>query len=150
VKDPAVRLTIVTSFPTWAVWTLAFGSPVLTAGTAFLGQYVGHRAARDQEIRSRREEVMRNLRWCSELAVSDDAARARLGVEELEALGGSKMLTVSDRDFVYAALRAVIKVPHQIIQTGREVDVIVRTGSDGTRETPVSSEEGEEGEEADI
>jgi len=94
---------------------------------------------------------MRNLRWCAELAVSDDAAKARLGVEELKALRDSKMLAPTEEEFVYAALRTAIEHPRKAItQSVSEVEVVVRTDSDITGGNPVSSEEGEQGEEADI
>jgi hypothetical protein len=94
---------------------------------------------------------MRNLRWCAELAVSDDAAKARLGVEELEALRDSKMLGPSEEGFVYAALRATVKVPRQAIaRSASEVEVVVRTDSGITGENPVSSGEGAQGEVTDI
>ena len=138
-----------TSFPTWAAYALGFGTPVLSAATAFAGSYVGHRAARELEIRSKREEVMRSLRWAAELAVSDDAAKARLGVAELEELRDSKMLAPNLEGFVYAALRTAIEIPRKaIIQSVGEVEAVVRTDSDITGGNPVSSKEREQGEEA--
>jgi hypothetical protein len=141
----------VTSLPTWAVWTLSFGSPTLTAVIAFLGYYFGHRAARDLEARSKREEVMRNLRWAAELAASNDAAQARLGIQELKALRDSKMLSPIDQGFVYAALDATIEIPRQAIaQSAKDAEVIVNASANVAGETIVSSEEGDLGEEADI
>lgn len=139
-----------TTLPTWAVWTLSFGSPAVTAVIAVLGHYFSHRAARDLEARSKREEVMRNLRWAAELAASNDAAKARLGVQELKALRDSKMLTPVEQGFVYAALDATIKVPRQVIaQYAEDVEVVVEAGTNVAGETLVSSEEGH-GEEANI
>jgi hypothetical protein len=144
-------LAIVTSLPTWAVWTLAFGSPTLTAVIALLGHYFGHRAARDLEARSKREEVMRNLRWAAELAVSNDAAKARLGIQELEALRDSKMLTPIEQAFIYAALDVTIEVPRQAIaQSTKDVEVVLKASANVAGETLVSSKEGEQGEETDI
>ena len=144
-------LAIVTSLPIWAVFTLGFGSPVLAAGITALGYYLGHRAARDLEARSTREEVMRNLRWAAELAASNDAARARLGVHELNALRDSRMLTVIDQGFVDAALMATIEIPRQAItQSAKDPEVVVDASANAAEEMLVSSEEGELGEEADI
>lgn len=145
------KLTIVASFPTWAVYTLSFGSPVLTAATAFWAKHLDRRGARELEIRSKREEVMRNLRWAAELTVSDDARKARLGVLELEALRDSKMLSSSELGFIYAALDDAIEDPRQVIaQSTADVEVVVRNDSDVNGETSVSSGEGDQGEEVDI
>jgi hypothetical protein len=73
----------VTSLPTWAVYALAFGSPALTAIIALIGQHLSRRGAKELEKRSRREEIMRILRWAAELAVSDDVSKARLGVQNI-------------------------------------------------------------------
>lgn len=145
------RLDLVTSFPTWAVWVLTFCLPVLTAVGAFLGQYFGHRAAQDLEARSKREEVMRNLRWAAELAVSNDAAKARLGIRELEALQVSKLLTTAEQGFIYAALDAAIDVPRLVIaQSAKDAEVVVEASANVSEEILVSSDEGEQGEETDI
>ena len=48
---------------------------------------VARTAAAESEQRSRREEVLRNVRWASELAVSADPDKARLGVMQLTAHG---------------------------------------------------------------
>jgi hypothetical protein len=140
----------VTSLPTWAVWVLSFGSPSLTAAIAVLAQYFGHRAARELEIRSKREEVMRNLRWAAELAASDDAKKALLGVVELKALRDSKMLSEAELGFIYAALDDAIEGPRQAInQSAGEVEVVVRCDADVAGGIPVSWGEEDEGEEAD-
>jgi hypothetical protein len=144
------RLTIVTSLPTWAVLTLAFASPVIAVMIAFLS----HRAARDLEARSKREEVLRNLRWAAELAVCDDVDKARLGTYELQALRESKMLSSTEEGLIDAALRATIAVPRQAIAQSADVaavEVVVTTGPAVTGEIPVPSEgEGDPGEGADI
>ncbi|MDQ6740154.1 MAG: hypothetical protein M3021_07260, partial [Actinomycetota bacterium] len=105
-----------TSFPTWAVWTLSFGSPALTFVGVLIGQSVTRRGATELEKRSKREEIMRILRWAAELAVSDDQAQARLGVAQLGALLKSDMLDEKEKDFVQAALTAVVRVPIQEIE----------------------------------
>ena len=94
---------------------------------------------------------MRNLRWAAELAVSDDARKARLGVLELKALRDSKMLSESELGFIYAALDNTIEETRQAIdRSAGEVEVVVRSDSDVAGGIPVSSGEGDHGEEADI
>lgn len=51
---------------------------------------------------------MRNLRWAAELAVSDDEAKAELGVNQLKALADSDLLDDSHMLFIDAALESVI------------------------------------------
>jgi hypothetical protein len=112
---------------------------------AMLAQYFSHRATRELEIRSKREEVLRNLRWAAELAVSEDVAKARLGIQELQALRNSKMLSPSEEGFIDAALLAAVEVPRQlIVESAGDIEVVVVTDPDVTWEPPVSSEEGEE------
>lgn len=140
-------LAVVTSLPTWAFWTLAFGSPGLT----ILAQYFGRRGMLELEARSRREEVMRNLRWAAELGVSNDAAKSLLGIKQLEVLRESKLLTNVEQEFIDAALKVAVQDPHEAIaQAAGEVNVIVEVGANAAGETPVPSEEGEQGEEADV
>lgn len=144
------RFSTVTSLPTWAVWVLSFGSPVLTAAVALIGQRISRRGTLELESRSKREEVMRNLRWAAELAVSDDVRKARLGNRELKALQNSKMLSPAEVDFIYAALDAALDVPvHEIEQAGEEVEIIATTGVSANGELLLPSEEESEQEEAD-
>jgi hypothetical protein len=95
---------------------------------------------------------MRILRWASELAVSEDRGKARLGIQELRALRDYKMLASSEEEFIDAALRAAIEVPLEAIaRSGGEVEVIVTPDPDVVGESPVSSEEEGEGQEgADV
>jgi hypothetical protein len=118
----------VTSLPTWAVWVLSFGSPALAFAGVVIGQAFARRGATELEFRSKREEVMRILRWAAELAVSDDQAHSRLGVAELGALLLSELLDEEEKDFVQAALTAVVRVPvEQIEQLGDDVTVIAES-----------------------
>ncbi len=120
-----------TSLPTWAVYTLGFGSPLLTFIGVLIGQVIGRRGAYELEARSKREELMRMLRWASELAISDDEAHARLGVAELGALLGSSLLTVREGMFVRAALEASLRNPvERIEQLGANAQVTVMPGPD--------------------
>ena len=117
-----------TSLPTWAVWTLSFGSPALAFVGVVIGQVIIRRGARERETRAKREEVMRILRWAAELAVSDDQGHSRLGVAELGALLGSELLDDEEKDFVQAALTAVVRVPvHQIEELGEDVQVVAES-----------------------
>jgi hypothetical protein len=82
------------------------------------------RGAQDLEIRSKREETMRNLRRAAELAVSDDSRTAQLGVAELNALAESNLLEDSQLLFVDAAVDAVIEEPEDaIVEATDDVDV---------------------------
>ena len=69
-------MSAATQLPTWAVYAVALGTPIL----AFLGAIIGHvitrRGAKEQEQRSRREKLMKTLQWAAELAISDDQAKA--------------------------------------------------------------------------
>ena len=117
-----------TSLPTWAVWTLAFGAPLLAFVGVVVGEVITRRGATELEIRSKREEVMRILRWAAELAVSEDEAHARLGVAQLGTLLSSELLDEEEKDFVQAALEAVVRVPvQQIEQLGEDVQVVAES-----------------------
>ncbi|HEV8221265.1 MAG TPA: hypothetical protein VGQ05_13425 [Streptosporangiaceae bacterium] len=139
-----------TSLPTWAVWVLAFGSPALAFVGVVIGQAITRRGARELEVRSKREEVMRILRWAAELAVSDDQAHARLGVAQLGALLESELLDEEEKDFVQAALTAMVRVPvQQIEQLGEDVQVVtesdlpVEPGADVPSGTEAAEERGD-------
>lgn len=94
---------------------------------------------------------MRSLRWAAELGVSNDAAKSLLGIKQLEVLRESKLLTDVEQEFIDAALKVAVQIPRQAIaQAGQEVNVIVEVSPNAARETPVPSEEGERGEEADV
>jgi len=129
---------------------LSFGSPILTAAVALVGQRISRRGTAELESRSKREEVMRSLRWAAELAVCDDVRKARLGNRELRALQNSKLLTPAEEDFIYAALDAALDVPvHAIEQAEGDVEVVATTGVSDTGEGLLPSEDQGEREEAD-
>ena len=142
---------LVTTLPTWAVWVISIGTPVLAFVGVVLGQVVTRRGERELEFRSKREEVMRILRWAAELAVSDDQAHSRLGVAELGALLHSELLDEEEKDFVQAALTAVVRVPveqiEQIEQLGEDVKVIAESDLPTEPMAAVPSEVGAEAEE---
>ena len=105
-----------TSLPTWAIYSFGFGSPALAFAGVAVGQVIIRRGATELEARSRREELMRMLRWASELAISEDEPSARLGVAQLRALRASSLLTVEEISFVRAALAANIRNPVELIE----------------------------------
>jgi hypothetical protein len=129
---------------------LAFGSPALAFVGVVIGQAITRRGAREMEVRSKREEVMRILRWAAELAVSDDQAHARLGVAQLGALLESELLDEEEKDFVQAALTAMVRIPvQQIEQLGEDVQVVtesdlpVEPGADVPSGTEAAEERGD-------
>ena len=135
-----------TSLPTWAVYLLAFGTPLLAFVGGLIGQLITRRGAAELEERSKREEVMRNLRWAAELAVSNDVRKARLGNRELGALEKSKMLTeAAEIEFIYAAYDAALDAPvHAFEQAQGDVEIIATAGLSATGEIFVPSEEEDE------
>jgi hypothetical protein len=139
----------VTTLPTWAVWVLSFGSPILTAAVALVGQRISRRGSQELESRSKREEVMRSLRWAAELAVSDDVRKARLGNRELRALQNSRLLSPAEEDFIYAALDAALDVPvHAIEQAEGDVEVVATTDVSDAGEVLLPSEDEDKQQEA--
>lgn len=98
-----------TTLPTWAVYVVSIGSPVLSFFAVLVAQWVVRRGARELEQRSQREEVMRTLRWAAELAVSPDEGKVELGVAELNALMESDLLDEKEKVFIEAALTTVIQ-----------------------------------------
>lgn len=114
-----------TTLPTWAVYAVALGTPLL----AFLGVVVGHgllrRTANELDVWRRREETMRMLRWASEQAASTEPAKARMGIAALDALNGSDLLQKPDGMIVEAVLDSLLEEPMEEIEGGPgEVDVI--------------------------
>ena len=122
-----------TSLPTWALYAVSLGSPIL----AFVGVLVGHwllrRGAKELDVWRRREETMRMLRWAAEQAVSTDEPKARLGVAALEALSTSELLQAPDDALLDAVLDAVLEGPvEQLEDAGGDAEVVeVDTGADG-------------------
>lgn len=138
-----------TTLPTWAVWVLSFGSPTLTAAVALVGQRISRRGTQELESRSKREEVMRSLRWAAELAVCDDVRKARLGNRELRALQSSRLLSPAEVGFIHAALDAALDVPvHAIEQAEGDVEIVATTDDGGTGEVLLPSEDEDKREEA--
>jgi hypothetical protein len=129
--------------PTWAIYAVSFGTPVLTFIGVLIAQWIGRRAAKELETRSKREETLRVLRWAAELAVSDDDGKAKLGVSQLNALGDSDLLDDAQQLFVDAALEAVVDEPADEIEEAGEDAEVIRLPGPGA--PPLPSDEDEEG-----
>jgi hypothetical protein len=127
------------------VYLLAFGTPVLAFAGGLIGQLITRRGAVELERRSKREEVMRILRWAAELGVSPEEAKARLGRAQLETLLDADILDEEERDFVQTALEATLARPvEQIEQAGEDARAIMITDADAVAATEafeVSSKE---------
>lgn len=114
-----------TTLPTWAVFAVSFGTPVLTLAGVLVAQAITRRGALELETRSRREETMRTMRWAAELSMRDDDRLAKLGVSELDALLDSDLLEESEKVFIEAALDAVYDdVEAELDQLGDDVEVV--------------------------
>jgi hypothetical protein len=138
----------VTALPTWAVWLLSFGSPAL----AFVGVLVSQ--VFSPMKRSRRQEVMNHLRWAAEMAISPDEARHQIGIIQLQALLGSKLLDETDKQLVelalLTALEPVVKEAFEEIKEAEdadeEVQIVLTTDLPAEREVDVLSDRNTEGE----
>ena len=87
----------------------AVGTPLLAFGGALAGgQVLSRRGARELDVRWRREETMRLLRWAAELAVDSDVGRGGVGLAALDALGRSELVQEEDTSIVLAVLDAVL------------------------------------------
>ncbi len=126
-------VTSSTVLPVWLLVAIAVGTPVLTFFGTLLANVVTRRAAAELETRSRREETMRILTWAAELAVSNDPAKADLGLRELQALGDSTLLDPEEQTFIDAALASVYGAVEAEIEAaemeGENVEVVVAGGS---------------------
>ncbi len=118
-----------TELPTWAVYAVSLGTPTSAFTGVMLTGWLGRRTATEQETRSRREEVMRLLRWAAELAVSDDDRRAALGVDQLTALSVSSLLDDPEKALVDAALESALDSSAEEIKaiesSGEPVEVVL-------------------------
>ena len=137
-----------TTLPTWAVYAVSFGTPAVTFAGVMLAQMLSRKGARELEVRSRREETMRNLRWAAELAVKEDDRMADLGVAQLAALLESDLLDESEKVFVEAALDAVYEAPEdeldELDELGDEAEAITY-GPAVESPGPIGSEGGTDG-----
>lgn len=135
--------------PTWAVYMAAIGPAI----GAFLGvlfaQLVTRKGAKELEKRSRREQTMKTLQWAAELAISDNSARAELGLSQLQALAASNLSDTDVQAFVDAALDAVVEDVAEEVEADPDAEIATPAlpphDLAGTaRETPgsVQSEQG--------
>lgn len=134
-----------TTLPTWAVYTVSFGTPIFTFLGVLLAQFITRKGAKELETRSRREETMRNLRWAAELAVNEDDRMADLGVAQLVALLESDLLDESEKVFVEAALDAVYEDPEaELDELGEDAEAVqyVEEVRDIENETGSTDDEG--------
>ena len=117
-----------TTVPTWAVYLVSIGTLVLAFLGVLLASWLTRRTAKELESRSRREEVMRTLRWAAELAAAKEPGLAQLGVAELAALSRSNLLDDDQKVFIDAALETVVDEQaeriDQLEATGSEVEII--------------------------
>jgi hypothetical protein len=90
--------------------------------------WLNRRGTRKLESRSKREEVMRLLRWAAELAVSVDEEKSALGVDQLIALLDSDILGDSEKALVDAALESALAEPAEEIAeleaVGKEPEIV--------------------------
>lgn len=121
----------VTTLPTWALYAVSFGSPVLAFAGAFLGHVLARRTAAEQETRSQREEIMRTLRWAADLALQGDEASAAVGVRTLRVLGSSALLQPDQQMFIDSTIAAILRPAEQRYPFDqKDVDVAVEEGDD--------------------
>lgn len=113
-----------TELPVWAVYVVAFGTPLSALAGVLVSQWLSRRTAKELVTQSKREELMRNLRWAAELAASEEDRQSELGVAQLTALGESDLLDSGDQIFINAALSSVIREPKE------ELDEIEAAGGD--------------------
>lgn len=93
------------SGPGWVAYVV--GTPVLTFVGSWAALFLARVRDRELEMRSKREETLRNMRWAAELSASDKSRLATLGVAQLEALLESDLLEDTEKIFVETALSAV-------------------------------------------
>ena len=139
-------MSTVTQLPTWAVYVGSIGSPVAAFLAVLFGNWVTRRGQKETESRSRREQVMTTLQWAAEMAVSDDTARAALGVAQLNTLAQSNLNDEDVQKSVDSALESVVgDVADEIEKTEAEGEAVAvirlvgpaqRTADDGSTGQP--------------
>ncbi len=73
---------------------------------------------------ARRAEALGHLRWASELAVSLDEGKRRLGVDQLQALSSDPSLEPADLRRVYVAITSALHQP--LLEIAQDKDPEVR------------------------
>lgn len=107
--------------PLWVAIVVAVGTPLLAFAGALSGQLLSRKGAKERDIRWRREETMRILRWAAELAVDSDVGRSAVGVAALDALEESELLQRDDQALISAVLDAVVE---PVVDNYDEGDVV--------------------------
>ena len=108
--------------PDW----LAVLLPFLGGGAiGYVGHYLQAKTAtKDNTLNlkdARRVEALGHLRWASELAVSADEGKRRLGVDQLQALSSDPSLEPTDLRRVYVAITSALHQPLKAIEQDPEV-----------------------------
>ena len=104
-----------TEVPTWVLWLVGFGTPVLTAAVAGVGVYFARKgtaetrlSAQELDTARKREETLQNVRWAAELTVSTSEAAREMGAEMLRQLLQSDLLQPQDRQLVFGMANAAL------------------------------------------
>ena len=124
-----------TTLPLWAVYLVSFGTPAAAFVCVVLGHYLLRKGANELDVWRRREETMRMLRWASEQAVSNEAAKARMGLAALDALSASELLQEADQALVDAVLDSVLQEPVEVIEQAAGDVEVVEVDTDAGRGT---------------
>lgn len=112
-----------TQIPLWVAVVIAVGSPLLAFLGVTLGQWAGRRGAQEAEVRWRREETMRMLRWAADLATSSEPTKSDLGVAALAGLQHSEILQPPDQELISNILDAIVE-PAEDVYTGGDAVVL--------------------------
>jgi hypothetical protein len=111
----------VTELPTWAIWLAVFLVPVLPVVGGLFGNRLGRKTAQ-------REELMRQMRWAADHAISKDPRQAQLGTDQLIAILASDLLTEDTEILIDTALQSLIAGPKAEIEeaekAGEEITVV--------------------------
>lgn len=113
-----------TTLPTWALYAVGFGTPLVSFIAVLIGHLLLRKGASELDVWRRREETMRMLRWGSEQAVSIEDSTARMGLAVLDALSDSELLQPPDQALVDAVIDSLLEEPIEEIEgfgTGTEV-----------------------------
>lgn len=94
--------------PLWVAVVVAVATPLLAFAGVMVGQLLLRRGALEQDVRWRREETMRLLRWAAELSLDADPGRSVVGVSALRALQQSELLQTGDQSLLSSILAAVV------------------------------------------
>lgn len=122
-------MSTTTGIPAWVAIAVLIATPILAFAGVLMANVVTRKGAKELEARSRREEMMRQLRWAAERAVSPDAGEAALGLAQLRALDGSAPEDADVQGAIDAALESVISEPEAEIEeaqaAGDDVQVVL-------------------------